>query len=444
VSDAKGGGLGDAQAQRLDAAAQHDVKPLPIAGLTDEDWRAPTGRPQSRERMIRHVELKNFKSFRDLSLDLKERNVLVGPNMSGKTNLLLAFRFLTQMVSPYAGGHGLLNALASLGGFQEILWRGHNSSEPPARSISLALSGDFKRTRSMREPEFERWNYVLELESNEGGAVVKEETLTIASSRGTHDLITTGIDKVRFIIDPTQGTLAKVLDATRSALEFELPQWEGNEYRQMFASFYFFTLNPREMKQPNLATTTNVLTETGNNLSAWLMTIEKTAPESFQKIKIAVKNSLGVTNLYTPQGQAVVWLISEEQNVRNLPVFQMSDGQVCFIALVSLIFSPFEAPLFCIEEPENHMHPKLLETLVGLLDQSRRALGDKAAQLLVTTHSLQLVDKLNLEDLILFYRRGGESLHMRPERNTRLRELLADEHMGLGELYYSGALRDGQ
>jgi predicted ATPase len=393
--------------------------------------------------MIHHVELKNFKSFRELSLDLKERNVLVGPNMSGKTNLLLVFRFLTQMVAPVAGGHGLLNALASLGGFQEVVWRGHNQDEPQARSIYLALSGDFKRTRLMEKPESEDWKYVLELEGNAGAVVVKHETLTVSDARGTHDLIRMGDNSVRFISDPGRGVIAEVPEATRSALEFELPQWAGNEYRQMFASFQFFSLNPREMKLPNYSNITRVLTETGNNLSAWLMTIENESPEAFQKIKMAAKN-LSVTNLFMPQGQAVVWLISEEENVKNLPVFQMSDGQICFIALLSLIFSPFGAPLFCIEEPENHLHPKLLETFVGLLDQSHRALGDTAAQLLVTTHSLHLVDKLKLEDLILFFRRGGESVHIRPERSSHLQKFLSDEHMGLGELYYSGALRDAQ
>jgi predicted ATPase len=393
--------------------------------------------------MIHHLDIKNFKSFRELSLDLKERNVLVGANMSGKTNLLLMFRFLTQMVAPVAGGHGLLNALASIGGFEEVVWRG-NKDEPNSQSMYFALSGDLRRKRLMEKSESEDWKYVLELESKGGGVVVKEETLTVSDARGKHDLIRTGDDRVRFIIDPKEGAIAEVVHATRSALEFELPQWDGNEYRQMFASFQFFSLNPREMKQPNYASRALALSETGNNLSAWLLTIEKESPDTFQKIKMAAKN-LGVNNLFMPEGQqAVVWLMSEEENVKNLPVFQMSDGQLCFIALLSLIFSPFGAPLICIEEPENHIHPKLLETLVGLLDQSRRALGDSAAQLLVTTHSLHLVDKLKLEDLILFFRRGGESVHIRPERNSHLRKFLSDEQMGLGELYYSGALRDAE
>jgi predicted ATP-binding protein involved in virulence len=50
--------------------------------------------------MIRRLEVRNFKSLRDISVSLGPRNVLVGPNMSGKSNLMSVFRFLRQMVTP--------------------------------------------------------------------------------------------------------------------------------------------------------------------------------------------------------------------------------------------------------------------------------------------------------------------------------------------------------
>lgn len=50
--------------------------------------------------MIRRIAVKNFKSLRDVSLELGTRNVLVGPNMSGKTNFLSIFKFLNRMVLP--------------------------------------------------------------------------------------------------------------------------------------------------------------------------------------------------------------------------------------------------------------------------------------------------------------------------------------------------------
>lgn len=121
----------------------------------------------------------------------------------------------------------------------------------------------------------------------------------------------------------------------------------------------------------------------------------------------------------------------------------MSDGQLSFIALLSLIFAPSDlaAGLYCVEEPENHLHPKLLETLVELAKQVQGELGPEgSAQVLITTHSPHFVDKFELEELIVVERRGGETHCSRPSDKEHLRELLTREEIGLGDLYYSGAL----
>lgn len=46
------------------------------------------------------ISVKNFKSLRDFSIDLKKFNVLIGPNGSGKTNVLELFKFATLCISP--------------------------------------------------------------------------------------------------------------------------------------------------------------------------------------------------------------------------------------------------------------------------------------------------------------------------------------------------------
>jgi AAA15 family ATPase/GTPase len=56
---------------------------------------------------LRKIRLCNWKSFKDCTIELnKGLNVLVGPNGSGKTNLLEAFKFLRKALgkleAPYA------------------------------------------------------------------------------------------------------------------------------------------------------------------------------------------------------------------------------------------------------------------------------------------------------------------------------------------------------
>jgi len=139
-----------------------------------------------------------------------------------------------------------------------------------------------------------------------------------------------------------------------------------------------------------------------------------------------------------------VFIASREKHLkRPTNIWQMSDGELCFIALLSLILAPQElgADFFFVEEPENYLHPRLLEILTGLLRQAQLELGQHGSgQVLTTTHSPHLIDKFKVEDLIVMQRREGHSTCLRPKDNADLRELVESEALGLGDLYYSGAL----
>jgi AAA15 family ATPase/GTPase len=78
--------------------------------------------------MIRKLKIRNFLSFETVELDLKPRTVLVGPNMSGKSNLIACLRFLTSLVGPRdaSGRSGLEQVVFNLGGIKELAWKGSN------------------------------------------------------------------------------------------------------------------------------------------------------------------------------------------------------------------------------------------------------------------------------------------------------------------------------
>ncbi len=49
--------------------------------------------------MIKKLRVRNFLSLKEVDLELHARNVLVGPNMSGKSNLIDCLRFISAMAS---------------------------------------------------------------------------------------------------------------------------------------------------------------------------------------------------------------------------------------------------------------------------------------------------------------------------------------------------------
>ena len=392
--------------------------------------------------MIRKLHVTNFKSLKDVTLDLGLRNVLVGPNMAGKSNLVSVFRFLAHMVAPPSPGtYGLVSAFADAGGFGDVRWRGANS-----QLITFELEGDFPRLED--DGEAIRWRYLLEvLGSARGPLIVQNEFLGTASSRGGAHLIKKDPDTGQRLIQNLDGsTVSTIADKERSALEFELPGWDGDRLRHLFGLARFYQLIPRLMREVNQTSAAFWLDREGRNLSSWLMTIFTKHRDDFDKIGAAARSVFPeLERLYpfpTPQSQVFV-ASSEKGLLTDVPLWQMSDGELCFIALASLIFAPpqLAAPLYCIEEPENYLHPRLLDAAIELLRQEQMGRGHHAAQVIATTHSPKLVDKTGIDELIVVEKRDGATTCRRPTSSNNLRELL--DEAGLGDLYYSGALASG-
>ncbi len=67
--------------------------------------------------IISGLKIKNWKNFKDVDVTLKNRVFIVGPNASGKSNLLDVFRFIRDISKP---GGGLQNAVLDRGGISKI------------------------------------------------------------------------------------------------------------------------------------------------------------------------------------------------------------------------------------------------------------------------------------------------------------------------------------
>lgn len=385
--------------------------------------------------MISRIQIQNFKSFKSLSLDLGKNNVLVGPNMTGKSNLLDAFRFLADLLLPVSGVQGVGNAFNKRNGFQQVVWKGGTSD-----LISFTVEGSLRET-----PDF-RWTYHFELvgERRFGTVTVQREELGLATPEAPVALISTEGAK-RILRSSGRGPI-EINDPNRLALEYDIPDWVGNEVRSSLVASRFYRLIPPLMKQFNPSAAVQFLTEYGDNLGSWLLLLQTRYQEQFGKIVSACRDVFpDVQDLFTwPTQQSTVYVASREKFLKSpTTVWEMSEGELAFIAWLSLIFSPPEvgAPVYCIEEPENHLHPRLLSVLTELLKQVQTELGSKeAAQLLISTHSPYLIDKCSIDDLIVFRRHEGFTECIRPSNHDHFKKLVEAGELGLGELYYSGAL----
>ena len=109
--------------------------------------------------LISNIKLKNWRNFQSLDLPLRDVSYVLGPNASGKSNLLDALRFLRD-VSKTQGG-GLQAAIADRGGISKV--RCLHARRDPEVEIDIELSQDLDQSSYT-------WRYVLAFKPEGTGA----------------------------------------------------------------------------------------------------------------------------------------------------------------------------------------------------------------------------------------------------------------------------------
>lgn len=115
---------------------------------------------------VTYVRASNWRNFKTLDFPVEDRLFIVGPNASGKSNLLDLFRFISDITS--AGG-GLAAALEKRGGLSKarsLFARNHRKG---LLEIDLELSDGEQQ-----------WRYQLSIKGEKGGRnrpVVSKETV---------------------------------------------------------------------------------------------------------------------------------------------------------------------------------------------------------------------------------------------------------------------------
>ena len=107
--------------------------------------------------IVSHFSVKNWRNFRSVDVDLRERQFIVGANASGKSNLLDVFRFLRDIAKTEGGG--LQKAVKDRGGVSKI--RSLAAHNDPEIAIEVHLAD--------RAGESPKWRYALGLRQETRG-----------------------------------------------------------------------------------------------------------------------------------------------------------------------------------------------------------------------------------------------------------------------------------
>ncbi|MEA3438369.1 MAG: AAA family ATPase, partial [Thermodesulfobacteriota bacterium] len=213
-------------------------------------------------------------------------------------------------------------------------------------------------------------------------------------------------------------------------------------FRQFIEGWYLSYFTPDAARSLPLAGPQRHLNIHGDNLGNVVQFMEREHPKRFKSILNRIAEKIpGIDRIDTEESPDKRLLLRFNDKGFDDPFYaqQMSDGTLKVFAYLLLLEDPTPPPFICIEEPENGLYHKLLETLAT--EFRTHATGRKnAPQLFITTHQPYFVDALSPEETwILEKGLDGFSSIWRASDDATVKAMV-DEELPLGSLWYSDYL----
>ena len=362
-------------------------------------------------------------------LELRPLNVLIGPNASGKSNLIDLLRLVrslpSDMQEPIRGG----------GGVEGWIWKGTApNTEPSLELIAFPpVASEYLRHRlvffsASSGPALRLQSEVIE--DDEGITLYQADLLNNKVHMLSNDGKLAGIPYHEQYRDD-QSALAQF----RSISDYPQITWLSFLYEKI--RIYGTWVSGRgaslRMAQP-ADRRGDVLEEDYSNLGLFLNQTLGTAPAYKRQVVEGMKELYPRFSNYevVVNGGSVQIFFAEEDT--SIPATRLSDGALRYLCLLAILYNPKPPPVVCMEEPELGLHP---DTVAGLAKHLRAA--SERMQLIVTTHSDILIDALSdTPDSIVVFENDDGATRMNRLDAGGLSEWLEDYR--LGQLWTSGQI----
>ncbi len=213
-------------------------------------------------------------------------------------------------------------------------------------------------------------------------------------------------------------------------------------FRNFIQSWYLSYFTPDAARSLPQAGPQKHLNIHGDNLGNVVQFMEREHRKEFERIlqRIATKIP-GIHSIDTKRTEDGRLLLRFNDSAFRDPFLaqQMSDGTLKLFAYMLLLEDPEPAPFICIEEPENGLYHKLLESLAE--DLRAHANGKGAApQIFVTTHQPYFVNALAPEEVWILEKSPEGFSTIRRAADDPTVKGLVEEGVPLGSLWYSDYL----
>jgi predicted ATPase len=412
--------------------------------------------------MLKKIQLTNFKSFREATVEFGSLTVLVGTNASGKSNLKDALRFLhgvglgyhfSEILGGKSGPSSVLEWRGIRGGVGEIAYDDcgeftigceirfrHRTHIVPAvlrYAITVDVSDRRFGPRVVRESLSTQYAYLWDSHASDDPPTQKgQHQIRIRHRRGGSYRKHGKVSECSSFL-PAVGQLAFDSETPASARR------ACTAVLEELKSIRFLDLDPDAMREP-AQLGQSVLGDKGENLSSVLHGIC-----ADDQLKAAL---LSWVRALTPldatefefetafSDRVLVYLV--ESGGQRISAQSASDGTLRFLAVAAALLSPDTGRFYFFDELDNGIHPTRLHLLLQL---AKQFCHQNNIQVVGSTHNpamLTFLDSEDIEQALLIYRSESkrESGVYKVVDLPDIQRLLARKD--LGQLHTSGWLEN--
>ena len=354
--------------------------------------------------MLERIEIKGYKSIRELDLELRPINLLIGANGSGKTNFLSFFEFLRNI------NNQNLRSYVAERGAEKLLHKGAKVTP----EISAKLS-------------FGKNKYSFTIKNSEAGFVFSNEGLWYSGNP--------------YMSNPIDISTMAYESNLRSASVARAGYIRNYLCGLVRYHFHDTSVNSPFTEYSNIETDGYLLYSKGQNIGAFLYGIRENAPVAYNLIVHTVQSIAPYFGDFflQPNSNGLVKLLRTSRFSETIygPT-DLSDGTIRFIALATLFLQPKLPATIILDEPELGLHPAAIAKLAGMI----RSASKKKCQIIAATQSTDLLAYFQPDDIITVDQVDGESHFQKLESETL--RLWLENYYSVDELWKRNILSQGQ
>jgi len=345
---------------------------------------------------LKRLYIHNYKSFYDTTIELGKFNIVVGENNSGKSNLIDVLEFIDIYQS-----NSFEQALQAKGGFEKILNYNTQEDEPIIISCDFEDKDFFIKSKFTIKKQVRTLTVIIY-------ATINSDILPLhVTSSRYNQTLDLGSNK-SFSYEKNYLKLSIIMRTKLLAMRINF------KFAYLSKSYAFNTQTIRNESQKK---STSELQKDGANLGKNLFELKQNNPNSFEIISNSMITTVNEIDSIDVQETFGNYLIGFEETNKMIGMDMVSDGTINLLATVTALNQHKDNNiLLAFDEPERYLH---LKAVNYLLEEFRA----NEKQILITTHSTEILKNANLDELIFIYRDSdGDTQSIRADEIPHLEE----------------------